>query len=460
MDGFKTLPKMQHFKEGGQAKTAYCGGGRMMKKEGGEVDLKQDKALIKKAFKQHDEAEHDKEPTEIKLKKGGRSKKENGTVRKFKIGGSVTNVYEAKKSAGDLDNIKKTKDIKPGKAEAESAGKKRPKLRGSDVEKEKGKPAGEKDFIKKVPPTGDKKADAMSGAKKEPNKYKTGGAIKKYAEGSEVTEGENANIGDDTRARAMRWVQEQADKRESEKESSKTESRSKKASADDEAGKSRGRPAEGEPKTTVSSSRKRTREESIAAIPGQKRAGPSGGERADSTELGRNASALFNSTGPGKIATGLSLAAREGMAANAAQKAYNARAALRRSEEGLNAAEAAEKTAKIARGSREAKTLNPNAWLAGPKGMKENFKKGGNVRRYAEGKLVVSDPKAVSDKASRELEEALNPISMAKELYGKGKEYLMGSGAGAGRGSVNPPAVTPRKAGGRMKRMNTGGTAC
>jgi hypothetical protein len=300
-------------------------------------------------------------------------------VRKFKVGGSVSNVYEAKKSAGDLDNIKKTKDIKPGKAEAESAGKKRPKLRGSDVEKEKGKPAGEKDFIKKVPPTGDKKADAMSGAKKEPNKYKTGGAIKKYAEGSEVTEGENANIGDDTRARAMRWVQEQADKRESEKESSKSESRPKKASADDESGKSRGRPAEGEPKKSMGETRKRTREELIEAIPtgGKKGAGPTAGngKSVDSTELGRNFSALANSTGPGKIATGLSLAAREAMAANAAQKAYNSRAALRRSEEGLNAAEAA----KAVRSGREAKTLNPNAWLAGPKGMKENFKSGGKA---------------------------------------------------------------------------------
>jgi hypothetical protein len=186
MDGFKTLPKMQHFKEGG---AAYCGGGYMKKKAGGKIedkDMAQDKAMIKKAFKQHDEAEHDKEPTEIKLKKGGRSKKEAGSVRKFKVGGSVSNIYEAKKKAGDIDNIKKTKDIKPGKAEGESAAEKRPALRGSDVEKEKGKPAGEKDFIKKVPPTGDKKADTMSGAKGGPNKYKTGGAIKKFADGSSV----------------------------------------------------------------------------------------------------------------------------------------------------------------------------------------------------------------------------------------------------------------------------------
>lgn len=145
MDGFKSLPKMAHFKTGGHAKTKeMCGGGKAYKKGGevGEEDLKQDKAMIKKAFKQHDEAEHDKEPTEIKLKNGGRSKKSNGTVRKFKDGGAITNVYEAKKSSGDLDNIKKTKDIKPGKA------------------------------------------DAPSGAKGGPNKYKTGGGVKKMQAGS------------------------------------------------------------------------------------------------------------------------------------------------------------------------------------------------------------------------------------------------------------------------------------
>ena len=78
MDGFKSLPKMQCFKEGKQVKS-MCGGGSY--KKGGKAeksDMEQDKKLIKKAFKQHDEAEHDKEPTEIKLKKGGRSKKDCG----------------------------------------------------------------------------------------------------------------------------------------------------------------------------------------------------------------------------------------------------------------------------------------------------------------------------------------------------------------------------------------------
>ena len=57
------------------------------------------------------------------------------------------------------------------------------------------------------------------------------------------------------------------------------------------------------------------------------------------------------------------------------------------------------------------------------------FKKGGKVKKFEDGgsandKYVVKDPKAVSDKASRELEDAMNPIGMVKELYGKAKNFL------------------------------------
>ena len=135
MDGFAKMIKMKVGGSVSKAVSKMCGGGKSYK-SGGDVDEKQDKALIKKAFKQHDEAEHDKEPTEIKLKNGGRSAKKEGTVRKFKTGGSVTNVYEAKKGSGDLDNIQKTKDIKPGKADAPNAATKRPTFAGSDVAKE------------------------------------------------------------------------------------------------------------------------------------------------------------------------------------------------------------------------------------------------------------------------------------------------------------------------------------
>jgi len=140
MEDFKTLPKMKAFREGGHAKSEeYCGGGKMRKKEGGKIaheDVAEDKKMIKKAFKQHDKAEHEgADASEIKLRKGGRSKKEKGTVTKYKAGGV---------------------------ANAPSKAAEKPAFRGSDVAKEKSKPAGEKDKIKKVPPTGDKKADAPS----------------------------------------------------------------------------------------------------------------------------------------------------------------------------------------------------------------------------------------------------------------------------------------------------------
>ena len=178
MDGFKTLPKMACFKDGGHAKKEkeMCGGGKAYKK-GGEVmdDKKQDKALIKKAFKQHDNAEHDKEPTEIKLKKGGRSKKENGTVKKFKKGGEV-GLYGAKKTAKDLENIEEAKESKPKMIK-------------------KGGPSGDATAMTKVKPTGNKKADAPSKAAVKPSRlgeenaiddmgtFKKGGKIKKFADG-------------------------------------------------------------------------------------------------------------------------------------------------------------------------------------------------------------------------------------------------------------------------------------
>jgi len=39
------------------------------------------------------------------------------------------------------------------------------------------------------------------------------------------------------------------------------------------------------------------------------------------------------------------------------------------------------------------------------------------------------DPKSVSDRASRELEEAMNPLSMVKELYGKARNAVRGQGS-------------------------------
>lgn len=171
MEGFKKLPRnLQCFKEGG---SVYKPRKSVEKSE--SADIAQDKAIVKKAIHMHDAQEHKGEKTDLsKLKKGGRSKKDCGTVKKYKAGGSVDNEYSAKKSSGDLDNIRKTKLIKPAKAAAPSRASVRTAFAGSDVEKETSKPAGEKDFINKVKPTGDKKAAALSGAKG-PDAYKKGG---------------------------------------------------------------------------------------------------------------------------------------------------------------------------------------------------------------------------------------------------------------------------------------------
>ena len=91
-------------------------------------------------------------------------------------------------------------------------------------------------------------------------------------------------------------------------------------------------------------SRRLSPQEALAQIPDGTPMDPNsdrGPNAVDSTELGRNFSALTNGLGPGKLVTGLSLAAREARAASLAQKAYNARAAARRTNEGLNATEAA-----------------------------------------------------------------------------------------------------------------------
>jgi hypothetical protein len=66
-------------------------------------------------------------------------------------------------------------------------------------------------------------------------------------------------------------------------------------------------------------------------------------------------------------------------------------------------------------------------------------------------KYMVKDPKEVSDKASRELEEALNPLGMVKELYGKAKDYFMPKGADSVTKTKESVTVSPgKKRGGRV----------
>jgi hypothetical protein len=73
-------------------------------------DVAQDKKIVKKAFKMHDEQSHEGEKTDLaKLKRGGRAKKEKGTVRemcgggmgKYKAGGMIkAKEVKAKPKAG------------------------------------------------------------------------------------------------------------------------------------------------------------------------------------------------------------------------------------------------------------------------------------------------------------------------------------------------------------------------
>jgi hypothetical protein len=126
----------------------------------------------------------------------------------------------------------------------------------------------------------------------------------------------------------------------------------------------------------------------VDQIPGQDRSGPTGGERVSGTELSRNVSNTMNALAPlgggvGKIGAELATAGR-------AQRGYNAAQAARRSAEGMSPAEALAAREAAAQAAREAKTLNPNAWLAGPKGMAENFRKGGAVKKMASGGMTAS----------------------------------------------------------------------
>lgn len=115
MEDFKKSSKMQCFQEGGSVQKEV----NFKKRDRKNVepnDMSQDKKLVKKAFAQHDKAKHGgSEPTEIKLKKGGRAKKECGTVKKFKCGGGV---YGAKKTEKDIKNIDAAKTCKPKKLQA------------------------------------------------------------------------------------------------------------------------------------------------------------------------------------------------------------------------------------------------------------------------------------------------------------------------------------------------------
>lgn len=142
MEGFKSNPKMKSdiacYKEGGSVYKS-----RTHKEDPSEAA--EDKAMVKKGIRQHETAKHKgEEKTEIKLKQGGRSKKEGGNVRKYKTGGvcnpmktgglsnpmktgGVANIKKEggaiamKKDKDDKKSIAQTKKAKSGKADTPSA---------------------------------------------------------------------------------------------------------------------------------------------------------------------------------------------------------------------------------------------------------------------------------------------------------------------------------------------------
>jgi len=112
MEDFKSTAKMQCFKEGGSVKYKS----RHSEKSEMSEDIAQDKKVVKKAFAMHDKQEHPGEKTDLaKLNKGGRAKKEKGTVKKYKCGGGV---FGAKKTKEDIKNMDAAKTCKPKKLQA------------------------------------------------------------------------------------------------------------------------------------------------------------------------------------------------------------------------------------------------------------------------------------------------------------------------------------------------------
>jgi len=82
--------------------------------------------------------------------------------------------------------------------------------------------------------------------------------------------------------------------------------------------------------------------------------------------------------------------------------------------------------------------------------VNRGYAKGGKTKKYADGSRVTpaGDPKVVTDKASRELEDALNPLSMIKEGAQKVRDYFTSKPAGSVTKTEKSVTVAPRKRGG------------
>lgn len=200
MEDFKKLPKMQHFKTGGSVK-AYT---KRDRKETDAADIKQDKAIVKKAFKLHDAQEHKGEKTDLStLKKGGRAKKAVGTVKKYKCGGNVKKMA----GGGSLEEAALLNAL-PGKvneieraqmaARAKNALKYLGPAQQSEFVNQGGMNTGARltnadlQFAKQAkgigaPAPGARLTNADLELAKQAKGQKKGGKVKKYADGSSVS---------------------------------------------------------------------------------------------------------------------------------------------------------------------------------------------------------------------------------------------------------------------------------
>lgn len=159
-------------------------------KEGGKADMAQDKAMIKKAMKQHDAQEHKGgKGTKLNLKTGGVAM---GNAGGYKKGGAVksgiintedqggeyrdTKMHEAKPN----NNSAPTGEVEMGKPGGyKRGGKAQRKANGGAMRYVDGNVTG-------TPPgkSNTKTGEVMKSTK--PGEYKKGGAAKKYADGGRV----------------------------------------------------------------------------------------------------------------------------------------------------------------------------------------------------------------------------------------------------------------------------------
>jgi hypothetical protein len=159
-------------------------------KKGGKADMSQDKAMIKKAFKQHDMQEHKGgKGTSLKLKNGG--KMATGGVAMgqggYKNGGIISNEGQAststKMNTSKPDNSPaKTGDVKMGNGGGYKKG------GATHMYAKGGSVMNYVDGNVVGTPAGKTNTTTGGVAKSNGGGYKKGGALKKYARGGEVVQ--------------------------------------------------------------------------------------------------------------------------------------------------------------------------------------------------------------------------------------------------------------------------------